>query len=107
LFPLVTFRVVSDASSEMVRQLIAELGDAGIQEMRRDPGLAAAVDQHSAAVRDVLTASGDQPASQVLIDYVEGFVDAAIERGWWPDDGRYDWETIRVVAVYTLIQESS
>jgi Family of unknown function (DUF6401) len=99
---LVTFRAMSDASSELVLQLIAEIGDAGLAEMRRYPGLAAAVDQHTSAVRDVIRASGDEPVSEVLRDYVHGFADAAIERGWWPDGG-FDWETVRVIAVYSLM----
>lgn len=97
---------MSEASSELVHQLITEVGDAGIAEMRRDPGLAAAVDQHSAAVRDVITASGDEPVSEVLRDYVHGFADAAIERGWWPDGG-FDWETVRVIAVCSLLRKAT
>jgi Family of unknown function (DUF6401) len=96
---------MSEASSEILHQLIAEVGDSGIAEMRRDPGLAAAVDQHAAAVRDVLRASGDQPVAEVLLDYVHGFTDAAVERGWWPAD-EYDWETIRVIAVYALLRKA-
>lgn len=98
---------MSDASSELVLQLIAEIGEAGIAEMRRDPGLAAAVDQHTAAVRDVLQdiqASGDR-VTDVLRDYVHGFADEAIERGWWPDGG-FDWETVRVIAVCSLMREA-
>jgi hypothetical protein len=94
---------MSEASSEIVHQLIAEVGDAGIEEMRRAPGLAAAVDQHTAAVRDVIRASGDDPVAEVLLDYLHGFTDAAIERGWWPT-GAWDWETLRVVAVYSLLR---
>jgi hypothetical protein len=82
--------------------MIAEVGDAGIAEMCCDPGLAAAVDQHVMAVRDVIIASGDQPVPPVLLDYLHGFTDAAIERGWWPT-GAFDWETVRVIAVYSLI----
>jgi len=100
---LVTFLAMSEASSELVDQLITEVGDAGIARMRRDPGLAAAVDQHTAAVRDVITASGDEPVSQVLLDYVHGFADAALERGWWPEDG-LDWATVRVIAVCSLMR---
>jgi hypothetical protein len=95
---------MSEASPDIVHQLIAEIGEAGVARMRREPGLAAAVDQHSAAVRDVITASGDEPVSEVLLEYVHGFADAAIERGWWPD-GDADWETVRVIAVYSLIQD--
>jgi len=109
LLALVTFLAMSEASSEIVHQLIAEIGEAGIERMRRDPGLAAAVDQHSAAVRDVITASGDLPVPEVLLDYVHGFTDAAIERGWWPadenDEEVPDWETIRVIAVYALLRK--
>jgi Family of unknown function (DUF6401) len=103
---LVTFLAMSEASSEILHQLITEIGDAGIERMRRDPGLAAAVDQHVAAVRDVLTASGNQPVPEVLLDYVHGFTDAAVERGWWPADDEYDWETIRVIAVYALLRKA-
>ncbi len=96
---------MSEASSEIVHQLVAEIGDAGIATMREDPGLAAAVDQHAAAVRDVITASGDEPVAEVLLDYVRGFTDAAIERGWWPAGG-FDWETLRVIAVYSLLRKA-
>jgi uncharacterized protein DUF6401 len=96
---------MSEASSEIVHQLIAEVGEAGVEDMCRVPGLAAAVDQHSAAVRDVLAASGDEPVSENLFDYVHGFTDAAVERGWWPT-GEYDWETVRVIAVYALLRKA-
>lgn len=98
---------MSDASPELVFQLITEIGAAGITRMRRDPGLAAAVDQHVAAVRDVLGESGDgEPAAEILLDYVHGFTDAALERGWWPE-GDFDWETVRVIAAYSLLREES
>jgi Family of unknown function (DUF6401) len=102
LWSLVTFRAMSEASSELVDQLITEVGDAGLAWMRRDPGLAAAVDQHVAAVRDVITASGGEPVSRVLLDYLHGFTDTALECGWWPEDG-LDWMTVRVIAVYSLL----
>jgi hypothetical protein len=86
--------------------MIAEVGDAGIAEMSRDPGLAAAVEQHTMAVRDVIIASGDRPVPPVLFDYLHGFTDAAIERGWWPT-GAFDWETVRVIAVYSLIGQAA
>jgi hypothetical protein len=95
---------MSEVSSEIVRQLIVEIGEAGIAEMGRDSGLAAAVDQHAAAVRDVIAASGDELVPSVLLDYLHGFTDAAIERGWWPT-GDFDWETVRVVAVCWAMQE--
>jgi hypothetical protein len=96
---------MSDVSSEIVRQLIAEAGEAGIVEAGRDAGLAAAVDQHAAAVRDVITASDDELTPHNLIDYLHGFTDTAVAGGWWPI-GEFDWETIRVIAVCRLIREA-
>ncbi|MCO6010116.1 DUF6401 family natural product biosynthesis protein [Actinoallomurus purpureus] len=93
-----------DASPELVRQMIDEVGEDGVAAIRRMPGLAAAVDQHAAAIRDVIAASGDELTPRVLRDYLEGFTDAAIERGWWPTDD-FDWETVRVIAVCWLIRE--
>jgi uncharacterized protein DUF6401 len=97
---------MSDVSSEIVRQLIAEAGQAGIEKASRDAGLAAAVDQHAASVRDVITASEDELTPQVLVDYLHGFIDTAFSRGWWPT-GEFDWETIRVTAVCRLIRDAS
>jgi hypothetical protein len=89
---------MSDAS---LRQVIADVGEAGVTKMRDDPALAAAVDQHAAAVRDIFAASGEEPTPAALMDYLYGFADAALERGWWPE-GDLDWETIRVIAVCFL-----
>ncbi|GAA4618569.1 hypothetical protein GCM10023195_83550 [Actinoallomurus liliacearum] len=84
--------------------MIGEVGEEGVAAMGRMPGLAAAVDQHAAAIRDIVAGSGQELTLRVLREYLEGFTDAAIERGWWPDE-EFDWETIRVVAVCSLIQE--
>ncbi|MEV5750129.1 DUF6401 family natural product biosynthesis protein [Actinoallomurus sp. NPDC052308] len=93
-----------DVSRAVVRQMIDEVGEEGVTAMKRMPGLAAAVDQHTAAIRDIIAGSGQQLTPHVLREYLEGFTDAAIERGWWPGD-EFDWETVRVVAVCSLIQE--
>ncbi|WP_345366770.1 DUF6401 family natural product biosynthesis protein [Actinoallomurus liliacearum] len=93
-----------DVAREVVRQMIGEVGEEGVAAMGRMPGLAAAVDQHAAAIRDIVAGSGQELTLRVLREYLEGFTDAAIERGWWPDE-EFDWETIRVVAVCSLIQE--
>lgn len=95
---------MSELSSELVRQLIVEVGEAGIEEMGRDPGLAAAVDQHTAAVRDVIAASGDELTPSNLLDYLDGFTDTVLDRGWWPADD-FDWETIRVIAVCAIMRD--
>jgi Family of unknown function (DUF6401) len=97
---------MSDVSSEIVRQFVLQAGEAGIAKAGRAPGLAAAVDQHAAAVRDVILRSDHELTPRVLLDYLHGFTDAAVERGWWPAD-EYDWETTRVIAVCRLIRELS
>lgn len=84
-----------------LREVIAKVGEAGIARMRNDPRLAAAVDQHAAAVRDILAATGEEATDEVLTDYLYGFADAAVERGWWPG-GDLDWETVRIIAVCFL-----
>jgi Family of unknown function (DUF6401) len=89
---------MSDASFP---QVISDVGEAGVTRMRDDPGLAAAVDQHAAAVRDIIAATDQEPTPAVLLDYLHGFADAALERGWWPT-GDLDWETVRVIAVCFL-----
>jgi hypothetical protein len=90
-------------SDDSLRQVIADVGEPGVIRMRDDPVLAAAVDQHAAAVRDIIAAIGEQPTPAVLLDYLHGFTDAARERGWRPD-GDLDWESIRVIAVCFLNQ---
>lgn len=90
----------SDLSEEM-RVLIRDIGDAGVEQMESAPGLAAAVDQHVAAVRDAVEASGES-----LMDYLQSFTDSAFERGWWPDD-THDWEFVRVVAVCWMMRQTS
>lgn len=84
--------------------MIREVGEAGAEQTGTRPGLAAAVDQHAAAVRDVIAASGDELTAEVLLDYLYGFTDAAVERGWWPEDD-FDWETTRVIAVCSLLRD--
>jgi hypothetical protein len=93
-----------DLTPDVVRQMVTEVGKEGIARMNRDPGLAAAVDQHAAAVRDVIAASGNALTPRVLLDYLYKFTDAAIERGWWPGVS-FDWETVRVVAVCSIVRE--
>ena len=81
--------------------LVRDIGDAGIAEMAGSPGLAAAVDQHVATLRDEL----GSPGPEQLMDYLHGFAEDAFRRGWWPEDTR-DWEFVRIVAVCWMIAES-
>lgn len=88
-----------------LHRLIRQVGEDGIAEMAHSPGLAAAVDQHAAAVRDVITASGGTVHEDSLLDYVTGFAGAAIERGWSPAEDPSCWQRERVVAVYWLVRQ--
>ncbi|MBA8950177.1 DUF6401 family natural product biosynthesis protein [Actinomadura namibiensis] len=92
---------MSDLSEEL-GLLVRDIGDAGVAEMACSPGLAAAVDQHVAALRDLLPDTGPES----LMGYLEGFADEAFQRGWWPDSAR-DWEFIRIVAVCWLMRQTA
>ncbi|MCW2911994.1 MAG: hypothetical protein JWN52_62 [Actinomycetia bacterium] len=89
--------------SETLRGLIRDIGEAGVAKMATDPGLAAEVDQHAAAVRDVITGSGGELHEAALLDYLHGFADTALEQGWWPGE-EYDWQLVRVIAVCSLVR---
>src|ERR1700737_2226738 len=98
---LLHFAGMSGDLSEMLRVLIQDIGEAGVAKMASDPSLAAAVDQHAAAIRDVITGSGGELHEAALLDYLHGFADTALEQGWWPGD-EYDWQLVRVIAVCKL-----
>jgi hypothetical protein len=71
-----------------------------LAELAFEPGLVAAVDQHSAAVRDALHEHGHEHSAlrEALTDYVLGFTDALRELGWRAHEG-YDFATLRLTAV--------
>lgn len=73
-----------------------------LAEMAFEPGLVAALDQHAAAVRDVLGGADAYP--RTLGDYTLGFLDALREAGWREHVG-YDFATLRLTAVSWLIRE--
>jgi hypothetical protein len=77
------------------------------------PGLAAAVDQHSAAVRDILAFGVEQSAAVagavLLAGYARGLIDEATEQGrrlTAPADAggwaKADWLSLRLLAVCAL-----
>jgi hypothetical protein len=87
--------------SEELGLLVRDIGDAGVAEMATSPGLAAAVDQHVAALRDLIPT----PGQDNLMGYLRGFAEEAFRRGWWPDSTR-DWEFVRIVAVCWMMREN-
>ncbi|MFD7656388.1 DUF6401 family natural product biosynthesis protein [Actinosynnema sp. NPDC059797] len=74
------------------------------------PGVLAAVDQHGAAVRDILahgvSASAVAAGAVLLAGYAKGVLDEAAEHGWRVpavvDWANADWTTLRLVAVCHL-----
>lgn len=112
-------RVFGGAWAELsARRTLAHLQDRiGIPGLAATgvPGLVAAVDQHAAAVRDILSygVDLDGPATAVgvvlLAGYARGLVDQARELGWRfgppsPPGGwaTADWVTTRLLAVCDL-----
>ncbi|QFZ17697.1 DUF6401 family natural product biosynthesis protein [Saccharothrix syringae] len=74
------------------------------------PGVLAAVDQHGAAVRDILahgvSASAVAAGAVLLAGYARGVLDEAVEQGWRlpaiVDWANADWTTLRLAAVCHL-----
>lgn len=81
---------------------IAEQYGRRLPELAFEPGLVAAVDQHAAAVRDVV--HGHRSLREALSDYVLGFTDALHEIGWFAHEG-YDFATLRLIAVCHFMRE--
>lgn len=92
-----------------------EVGAAGLAAAAALPGLAAAVDQHAAAVRDSTTIGLEGSAAVaglvLLASYGRGVLDHARSAGWrlvapggpeHPGWANADWVTLRLVAVCAL-----
>lgn len=104
--------VESSARRALVR-LHDRFGAPGLAVAAGVPGLAAEVDQHAAAVRDILSFGVDRPASVspevLLAGYARGLVDALRELGGLvaaPVDAagwlRADWSSLRLLGVCAL-----
>ena len=97
----------------MLDRLNVQLGTAGLMAAASVPGLAAVVDQHTAAVRDILTVgveSGAAVAGIVLLaGYAQGVQDHVRDRGLTlsiPRDTaswrEASWYHVRLLAVCAL-----
>lgn len=86
------------------------IGAPGMAAAAAVPGLLAEVDQHAAAVRDILTVGVSGPAKGVVLlaGYARGLLDQARDMGWSfgepPRSGwsGIDWVTVRLMAVCDL-----
>lgn len=69
------------------------------------PGRLAAVDQHAAAIRDILTLGAGGLSQAQLASYARGVRDAARDAGWNPpptESAATDWVVLRLTAVCLL-----
>jgi hypothetical protein len=88
--------------------LMTWLGEAGLAAARESAGLQAALDQHSASVRDALGDPEHGPGAVPLAGYATGVRDALIEAEWQlPPTSEIDWAglewpALRLIAICAL-----
>jgi hypothetical protein len=100
-------RVLQEADA---RRELAVLRDRIMPRFRSfEPALQAAVDQHAAAIRDILGLSVGSAGPVELAAYARGVRDAASDQGWRtePTASVADWVTIRLLAAVSLAFPSS
>ncbi|ASR36792.1 hypothetical protein BAY61_19325 [Prauserella marina] len=88
--------------------LADRLRNAGLTPGGLSPGALATVDQHAAAVRDILTLSGGRAGPVELAGYARGVQDAARDSGWFlrkDESPNGDWISLRLIAVCLLATE--
>jgi hypothetical protein len=93
-----------------LNELGERLGTAGLLAAAASPGVLAAIDQHSAAVRDILhfgvPGTAAVAGAVLLAGYARGVLDEAAAQGWTMpsvvDWSTADWTTLRLVAVCAL-----
>jgi hypothetical protein len=108
--PTPPFPVRLAAARATLADLIHRVGTHGLAAAAALPGLLAAVDQHAAALRDILTDGHRPPSAIGLAGYVQGVRDTAEALGWhrpieqvvdWPSA---HWLQVRLLAVCQLSQ---
>jgi len=88
--------------------LAHRLGTPGLAAAAALPGLLAEVDQHAAALRDLLGDGRRPPGPIALAGYADGLRDTAGDLGWRePEPGEVDWAgapwlVVRLLAVCQL-----
>jgi hypothetical protein len=102
--------------SGMVLRLAGEAGQVSLARTADEAGARASVDQHASEIRDALTSTGSRITPAALLSYAQGFMEAAIARGWWPphrqergpgeDEPLLDWESLRLAAVCRMFIEA-
>jgi hypothetical protein len=107
LFSGAAARAATRSAHASLGDLMTSVGLTGLDAADRWPGLMAAVDQHSAGVRDSLSADARPLTAVILAAYAEGVRDAAFKHGWRAPMGpidwtRTDWVLHRLLAVCAL-----
>lgn len=100
----------------MVLRLAGEAGQVSLARSADEAGARASIDQHASEIRDALTSAGHKITPAALLSYAQGFMEAAIARGWWPphrreldpweDEPLLDWESLRLAAVCRMFIET-
>ncbi|MCU7724747.1 DUF6401 family natural product biosynthesis protein [Actinoplanes sp. KI2] len=107
LFSGAAARAALRSAQACLAELHDTVGIAGLHAADANPGLMALVDQHSAGVRDSLSADVRPLTAVVLAAYAEGVRDAAFTHGWHPPEEPFnwaedDWVMRRLLAVCAL-----
>jgi hypothetical protein len=108
----VTHSAAAAHAERWLSRLMDQLGAAGLAAAAMAPGLLAMIDQHAAAVRDILLLGVEGSAVTVgailLAGYARGLLDARgvdLRGVRGPVDGQWsgaDWVTMRLLAVCAL-----
>lgn len=88
-------------------QVMNDLGRNILEEMKTNPSLTAAVDQHVAAIRDAVADRDGRIARKPLLGYLLGILDV-IRDGTWADTQfpvSQSWPSLRLAAVCWLARE--
>jgi hypothetical protein len=109
LFSGAAARAALQSAHACLDELHASVGSEGLAVAAANPGLMSIVDQHSAGVRDSLSADVRPLTAILLAAYAEGVRDAAFTHGWQPPAGQFDWSEDdwvmrRLLAVCALAQ---
>ena len=91
LFSGAAARAALRSAHACLAELHETVGFSGLAAADTNPGLMAAVDQHSAGIRDSLSADARALTPVLLAAYAEGVRDAAFTHGWRPPVGPIDW----------------
>jgi hypothetical protein len=107
LFSGAAARAALRSAHACLAELHDTVGVSGLAAADDNPGLMAIIDQHSAGIRDSLSADVRPITPVILAAYAEGVRDAAFTHGWRPPAGllnwaENDWVMRRLLAVCLL-----